>query len=255
MGKYYISNDIRFVQGFGNLMDSMSSATHMKHHDAQRYISNHPGYVMIRTGNKHKYIISTPQKFIAQNGEISQTMSDAICFNSAKDAFKYIDDHPDLSKTIENIFVINDSYKKCRRNQLIKQEVQSKNIELQHKLNVNNSDRIVFSKQTKRLVLDKYNGVCPLCGEAIQDNDVSIDHIIPLSRGGTNDLDNLRPTHAICNRMKNNYTDDEFFGKVSSVACNYIYNSPTSQMATKLIRSMVRGIIYNSSRVENQWRQ
>jgi 5-methylcytosine-specific restriction endonuclease McrA len=53
-------------------------------------------------------------------------------------------------------------------------------------------------------------GTCALTGMplAIGDN-ASIDHILPTSRGGTNDLDNLRFVLRVANTMKSDRTDDE----------------------------------------------
>lgn len=50
--------------------------------------------------------------------------------------------------------------------------------------------------------------ICYLCGELIDINDLSLDHITPRSlggslRGGPN-LDNLAPTHLICNHFRDN---------------------------------------------------
>jgi len=54
-------------------------------------------------------------------------------------------------------------------------------------------------------------GNCPLCGDAIDATlkapdllSKSVDHIIPLSRGGTHEQSNLQWTHLICNMRKGN---------------------------------------------------
>lgn len=47
--------------------------------------------------------------------------------------------------------------------------------------------------------------VCGICEQVIEDiEDLSIDHIIPLSRGGSNEDDNLQPAHRRCNWQKGN---------------------------------------------------
>ena len=43
---------------------------------------------------------------------------------------------------------------------------------------------------------------CYLCGEDIAQADLELDHVIPLSRGGTHTFDNVRAAHLRCNRRK-----------------------------------------------------
>lgn len=45
--------------------------------------------------------------------------------------------------------------------------------------------------------------VCALCGQHMDESDKSLDHIIPLSRGGDHSLANLQMAHLRCNQMKN----------------------------------------------------
>ena len=67
---------------------------------------------------------------------------------------------------------------------------------------------------TLEQVLDKYGAVCYLCEVAIDlslprkigidgwEMGLHLDHIIPVSKGGQDSLDNVAPTHAICNLNK-----------------------------------------------------
>ncbi len=52
--------------------------------------------------------------------------------------------------------------------------------------------------------------VCDLCWHRIKKEDLSVDHIVPLSRGGTHHLKNLRLLHSKCNQIKGNLLDEEF---------------------------------------------
>lgn len=58
------------------------------------------------------------------------------------------------------------------------------------------------------------NGVfptCILCGEPITSvGELSQEHILPLSRGGTNDDSNLYPAHQRCNFQKGSMTLKEW---------------------------------------------
>lgn len=58
-------------------------------------------------------------------------------------------------------------------------------------------------------VLREYGDKCHICNEVIDPTlprtsrmGLTVDHLIPLSKGGSDDLENLRPAHWICNVRK-----------------------------------------------------
>ena len=53
-------------------------------------------------------------------------------------------------------------------------------------------------------VVELHGIICHICNKPIHYTDFSIDHIIPISKGGTQDLDNLVPAHKVCNSQKGN---------------------------------------------------
>lgn len=61
-----------------------------------------------------------------------------------------------------------------------------------------------------REIADRNGWICALCGLPIYEQEtrralrLSIDHIVPQSLGGTNELDNLRPAHCGCNSSRGN---------------------------------------------------
>ena len=66
------------------------------------------------------------------------------------------------------------------------------------------SGRLYDQRQFRRLSLEvKRVGdlVCWLCGAPGAD---TLDHVTPVSRGGTNDPANLRPAHRACNSERGN---------------------------------------------------
>ncbi len=63
----------------------------------------------------------------------------------------------------------------------------------------------------KELLIEQ-SGHCGYCGITLHDDGV-IDHIIPLSRGGTSDPDNLAACCKDCNHRKFTMTPDEWRNK------------------------------------------
>lgn len=55
------------------------------------------------------------------------------------------------------------------------------------------ANRRTFTDFEKKTVYANGNGRCALCGKPIEFKKMTVDHKTPLSRGGTNALDNLRP--------------------------------------------------------------
>lgn len=54
----------------------------------------------------------------------------------------------------------------------------------------------------REVVLARDGLVCHLCGGDVEQSDVHLDHVHPVSLGGRNELDNLRVAHSRCNMRK-----------------------------------------------------
>lgn len=64
------------------------------------------------------------------------------------------------------------------------------------------SNRIPISGSIRYEVLARSKGVCVLCGVTSRTRPMDVDHIIPASAGGTNDISNLQVLCFKCNRQK-----------------------------------------------------
>ncbi|MCO5252576.1 MAG: HNH endonuclease [Candidatus Kapabacteria bacterium] len=54
----------------------------------------------------------------------------------------------------------------------------------------------------REIVWLKYDGRCAYCGDEIDYENMQIDHINPLARGGKNEMDNYNPSCRSCNFYK-----------------------------------------------------
>jgi 5-methylcytosine-specific restriction endonuclease McrA len=60
----------------------------------------------------------------------------------------------------------------------------------------------VTRRRLRRRLFDAAGGICAICGEAMTFADASIDHIVPLARGGKHERANLQVAHRVCNSVK-----------------------------------------------------
>lgn len=67
-----------------------------------------------------------------------------------------------------------------------------------------------LSKDERNDIRRRHNSLCMYCGVALNRNNLSIDHIQPLDRGGQDIAANLQATCKYCNSRKRNQTDAEF---------------------------------------------
>ena len=63
-----------------------------------------------------------------------------------------------------------------------------------------------FSMQKRLKIYRKTEGHCYLCGEFVDFNSFEVEHNIPVSKGGTNELDNLFCACHCCNAIKHDIT-------------------------------------------------
>jgi 5-methylcytosine-specific restriction endonuclease McrA len=68
--------------------------------------------------------------------------------------------------------------------------------------------RTSYRGMAERLILlEQYDSACGICGEDLDPLNFTVDHIIPIARGGLHEMANLQPAHALCNNRK--YTSIE----------------------------------------------
>jgi len=66
---------------------------------------------------------------------------------------------------------------------------------------------------TQFRVLKRENQICSDCGNAVKDEDIEFDHIIPWSKGGSSDENNIRLLCMKCNRKKGRKFEEQYLIK------------------------------------------
>lgn len=54
----------------------------------------------------------------------------------------------------------------------------------------------------KRVLWERFGRLCALCTQPIKFKHVTLDHIVPLSKGGLHSYENIQPAHGLCNHVK-----------------------------------------------------
>lgn len=77
--------------------------------------------------------------------------------------------------------------------------------------------RKIFSERERLTIYRKTKGHCYLCGEFVNFDYFEIEHRIPISKGGTNDLSNLFCSCHLCNSIKHDIHPLEFMEKITQI--------------------------------------
>lgn len=77
--------------------------------------------------------------------------------------------------------------------------------------------RKIFPANERIAVYSKGKGRCAICGKFVSFDDFTIDHIIPLAKGGTNEMDNLQCTCKVCNSLKQNILPEDLMKKLTDI--------------------------------------
>ena len=96
------------------------------------------------------------------------------------------------------------------RNKRVKQKYKDTNKALHHNYQVKRKYPDAYEgtdiSNSELKAWMQHNTVCVYCGSLAN----TIDHRVPLTKGGKHTFDNIQPTCWPCNNAKHNHTEDEF---------------------------------------------
>ena len=80
-----------------------------------------------------------------------------------------------------------------------------------------NCQRRNFSVSERSAVYTKTEGHCAICGKFVPYTEFTVDHIVPLAKGGSNDISNLQCACGVCNRIKQDILPEELMEKLVKI--------------------------------------
>lgn len=100
-----------------------------------------------------------------------------------------------------------------------------------------------FSAKDRMDVYRKTEGHCYLCGEFVDFDSFEVEHHIPISKGGTNDLDNLYCSCVICsNAIKRDIYPKEFMEKISQIFLYQMQKKYGDSLDWKVVNRLLKAM-------------
>lgn len=106
---------------------------------------------------------------------------------------------------------------------------------------------IAKEKYTKRKIIptsirtniyNKAKGRCAICGKFIPCNEYTIDHIVPLSKGGTDEESNLQCCCLICNQMKQDMLPNKMMKQMSKIMMHQLEKKENKKYKKRLKKQL-----------------
>lgn len=72
------------------------------------------------------------------------------------------------------------------------------------------TSRISIPPEVRAYVFQRDNYHCQSCGKKPTQTGLEVDHIIPIAKGGSNDISNLQSLCRRCNQQKKHHFDQRF---------------------------------------------
>lgn len=102
--------------------------------------------------------------------------------------------------------------------------------------------RKTYSKEERKIIYNKSGGCCELCGQRLSLENMTLDHIVPLSMGGKDDMENLQAVCYACNQFKSNILPDDFMDRIIKIFLYQTENKCSKDMKLKIIHKLVQAL-------------
>ena len=96
-----------------------------------------------------------------------------------------------------------------------------------------------YSDEQRKIIYNKSNGRCELCGQRLLLENMTLDHIVPLSLGGEDDMENLQATCFACNQFKSNILPEDFMDRIIKIFLYQMERKCGKDMKLRIIHKLV----------------
>lgn len=107
----------------------------------------------------------------------------------------------------------------------------------------NKNKRKTYSQSTRKLIYNNAGGRCELCGRKILFEDMTLDHVIPLSMGGADEVGNLSCVCFADNSFKGNILPSDFMERITEIFMYQMEKKYKNSIAWKMVHIMLKRMI------------
>lgn len=99
--------------------------------------------------------------------------------------------------------------------------------------------RRTYSQDTRKLIYNNAGGCCELCGKKLLFEDMTIDHVIPLSMGGADEVENLSCVCLSDNKFKSNILPDDFMERITKIFIYQMEKKYSYSLKWKIVHKLL----------------
>ena len=99
-----------------------------------------------------------------------------------------------------------------------------------------------YSDKERKIIYNKSGGRCELCGQWLLLENMTLDHIVPLSMGGGESMENLQAACYACNQFKSNIFPDDFMDRIIKIFLYWTEKKCGKEMKLKIIHKLVEAL-------------
>lgn len=100
-----------------------------------------------------------------------------------------------------------------------------------------------YSEDVRKMIYDKADGRCQLCGRQIAYIEVTLDHVVPLAMGGADEVENLSCTCFTCNQFKGSILPDDFIDRITTIFLYQMEKKYCNRILWKIVHKILEWIV------------
>lgn len=100
-----------------------------------------------------------------------------------------------------------------------------------------------YGEDVRKMIYNKADGRCQLCGRKIAYIEMTLDHVVPFAMGGADEVENLACTCKSCNQFKGSILPDDFFERITTIFLHQMEKKYSNRLEWKIVHKMLNRML------------